>query len=123
MCQFFADVFKFRTSDGWVQINLVPEAKLTYVPAASQKIVNIIPNVIPIASPIDLIILKSVSCGNRGNKDKDAQDADDIWHMLGTFPGTEYAGYLSQRHLKLLVSSAPTFRSLLPDIEWHHKLL
>ncbi|KAL4802403.1 hypothetical protein BDV18DRAFT_164226 [Aspergillus unguis] len=119
-CQFFADRFMVKVDDGWVQVDLVPGIKLPCLPKTMIRIHQINPDNIPIAAPLELLVMKSACCPIRGIPLKAKNDAKDVAAMMR---------YTRGNHLRLLwpdeqevVRNAENaLRKVHPDGKWDGK--
>ncbi|CEL10051.1 hypothetical protein ASPCAL13178 [Aspergillus calidoustus] len=122
-CQFFADIFKFRTTGRWVQIDFVPAEKMPFIPAHAQSITSIDPAAIPIASRQELLALKAASCGYRGVRALNRKDAEDFWILSQGFLGTQYLPLLTPEQRLLIGREAcGKLRRALRKPTWDGKL-
>ncbi|KAH8432940.1 uncharacterized protein LDX57_010573 [Aspergillus melleus] len=111
------DQFLLRTGQNSVQIDMVPVDALSFRPSSLSPLSAMNPQLIPHLSATDLIISKAICCGGRGSWRKNAQDANDVWEVIGRSPVIA-PGVLSPNQCAMLRAQCVDLIRYAPKHAW-----
>lgn len=77
---------------------------------------------LPVAQPLDLIVLKAAACPVRGVPAKSKKDTRDVFELIKTFPSNVHLRLLWQRQLEVLQDAAEALQTYYPQGSWKAKL-